>query len=316
MASAPSHPPDRTAAARATAQTIARWRPRSGSVETAAFARAVVGAARPATPARARALLFAAAQLAGFGERIGLGLEPEQLLRPAVIERLVVASERTLAPATRRSLRTNLRALARVAGPELGPAPVALPRERAKKPYRAAEIAGYLALARAQPSEARRRRCLALVCLGAGAGIIGGELRALRGSDVIERSGGLVVVVAGARARVVPVLARFHGPLREAAEFAGSRYLVGGREPERKNLTDELCRALSSDAAVPRLEPGRLRASWLCACAQLIGLGAFMQAAGIRCSQRLGDLVADLPTVDEEQAVALLGGAGGGAGPA
>jgi hypothetical protein len=35
-----------------------------------------------------------------------------------------------------------------------------------------------------------------------------------------------------------------------------------------------------------------------------------MQAAGVRCSQRLGDLVARLPEPDEEQAVALLGGTG------
>jgi integrase len=316
MASAPGHPPDRTDAARAAAQTIARWRPRSVSVEAAQFARAVVGEARPATPARARALLFAASRLAAFGEQIGLAPGAELLLRPAVIERLVVASERTLSPATRRSLRTNLRALARACGPRLAPAPVALPRERAKRPYGAAEIAGYLHLARAQPSEARRMRCLALVCLGAGAGIVAGELRVLRGSDVIARSGGLVVVVAGPRARAVPVLCRFHAPLQAAAQFAGSGYLVGGQEPERKNVTDELCRALSADPAVPRLEPGRLRASWLCACAALIGLRAFMQAAGIRCSQRLGDLVAELAEIDEERAVALLGGGGGGAGPA
>jgi hypothetical protein len=37
-----------------------------------------------------------------------------------------------------------------------------------------------------------------------------------------------------------------------------------------------------------------------------------MQAAGIRCSQRLGDLVAELEEVDEESVVALLGGARGG----
>jgi hypothetical protein len=33
-----------------------------------------------------------------------------------------------------------------------------------------------------------------------------------------------------------------------------------------------------------------------------------MAAAGIVCSQRLGDLLADLPDVDEPAAVALLGG--------
>ena len=42
-------------------------------------------------------------------------------------------------------------------------------------------------------------------------------------------------------------------------------------------------------------------------CAGNIGLGAFMAAAGISCSQRLGDIVAGLPPVSEPEMVALLG---------
>jgi hypothetical protein len=105
----------------------------------------------------------------------------------------------------------------------------------------------------------------------------------------------------------VPVLARYQQPLLEAAAFAGGRLICGGREPGRRNISDELCAALSTDRSLPRLEPGRLRSTWLLACAREIGLGAFMQASGIRCSQRLGDLVAQLPDVGEEDLVALLG---------
>jgi hypothetical protein len=89
---------------------------------------------------------------------------------------------------------------------------------------------------------------------------------------------------------------------------AGDRLLVGGREPGRRNITDELCAALSADGSLPRLEPGRLRSTWLMSCAERIGLQAFMHAAGIRCSQPLGDLAAQLPTVSEAELVALLGG--------
>jgi integrase len=293
----------------AVARAICAWRPRGLSEPAQAFARAVVAEARPATPARARALLFAAAQLACFGESFGLAPEPALLLDQSVIERFALERCRSVSPATRRTLRTNLRALQRAV--EQHPQPVALPRERAKPPYSDSELAGYLALAQAQPTEARRMRTQALVCLGAGAGIVAGELRYLRGSDVIERSGGLVVVVAGRRARVVPVLERYRERLLEAARFAGRGPIVGGREPGRRNLSDALAAALCADASLPRLEPGRLRSTWLCECARAIGLQAFMQAAGIRCSQRLGDLVAELPEVDEEMAVALLGGARG-----
>jgi integrase len=188
------------------------------------------------------------------------------------------------------------------------PDPVPLPREHAKAPYSLVEIDGYLRLAGAQSTQARRMRASALVCLGAGAGVIAGELRHLRGSDVHSRSSGVLVVVGGRRARSVPVLDRYQQPLLEAAHFAGERLIVGGRQPGRRNVSDELCRALSSDRSLPRLQPGRLRSTWLVACAHAIGLGAFMQAAGIRCSQRLGDLTAALPHADEQQLVALLGG--------
>jgi integrase len=83
---------------------------------------------------------------------------------------------------------------------------VPLSRERAKAPYSAAEIAGFLALADAQPTAGRRMRAAGLVCLGAGGGLIGADLRKVRGSDVLRRSGGVIVQVTGRRPRVVPVL--------------------------------------------------------------------------------------------------------------
>jgi len=296
------------------AAAIAAWRPRGVSEGAAAFARAAVSQAAPRTRERAKALLYAASRLAAFGEERGVELRAEALLREASVERFVLTGTGALSAATRRTLRTNLRALARARCRE--PAPDALPRERAKPPYSDEEIAGYLRLAAAQPSEARRMRAAALVALGAGAGIVAGELRGLRGRDVIRRSGGLLVAVGGRRSRAVPVLERFHGPLCAAGAFAGEGYLIGGADPARRNLTEVLNPALGSDAALPRLEGGRLRSTWLVECARAIGLGAFMAAAGIRCSQRLGDLVAELCEVEETTAVALLGGGDEGQGRA
>jgi len=82
-----------------------------------------------------------------------------------------------------------------------------LPRERAKALYSPEEIDGFLALADAQPTAERRMRGAGLVCLGAGAGLIRGDLREVRGSDVEARSGGVVATVRGSRPRAVPVLA-------------------------------------------------------------------------------------------------------------
>jgi integrase len=300
------------AATRVQAQAVvAGWAPRSLSETAAACAREVVARAAPPTPGRARALLFAAGRLAGFAERVGLELEAEVVLHNSVIERFVLTGAGALSPATRRTLRTNLRALAHALEPYLEPAPVALARERAKAPYSDLEIAGYLRLAGAQRTLARGMRASALVCVGAGAGLVGSELRHLRGVDVLERSGGLLVLVGGPRARVVPVREPFHEPLAAAAAFAADGYLLGGRAPDRRNLTDALSVALCTDAGLPKLEPGRLRSTWLVACARAIGLHTFMHAAGISCSQRLGDLAARLPEPSETQLVRLLGGADG-----
>jgi integrase len=287
---------------------IAAWAPRSLSEAAAGFAREGVALAAPDTPARARALLFAAGRLAVFAERIGLELSPAVLLSEAMIERLVLQGCDGLRPASVRTLRTNLRALARSLERYPEPEPVALARERAKAPYSPAEIEGYLRLARALSTERRRMRATALVCLGAGAGIIASELRHVRGTDVVKRAGGMLVTVSGRRARSVPVLAGYQQPLAQAAVFAGENFIVGGREPGRRNITDELSRALSCDRSLPRLESGRLRSTWLVACAERIGLAAFMQAAGISCSQRLGDLAARLPAASEAELVALLAG--------
>ncbi|MBV8432445.1 MAG: hypothetical protein JO244_14870 [Solirubrobacterales bacterium] len=298
----------REGSARQVSVAVAAYAPGSLSTQAARFARSVVTAAAPSTAGRARALLFAAGRLAAFAERVGLELRAEALLSEAVIERFVLVGCDGLAPASVRTLRTNLRALAHSLERYPQPAPTPLPRERAKRPYSPAEIEGFLRLAGAQSTERRRMRGRALVCLGAGAGVISGELRHVRGTDVVSRAAGVLVMVSGRRARSVPVLAGYHEPLLEAAAFAGERFIVGGREPGRRNLTDELCALLSSDSSLPRLQSGRLRSTWLTACARQIGLGAFMQAAGITCSQRLGDLANQLPAASEAELVALLEG--------
>ena len=70
-----------------------------------------------------------------------------------------------LSGVARRTLRTNQRFIGRRVVPQLYPADVPLPRERAKAPYSAAEIGGFLALADAQPTAERRMRAAGLVCL-------------------------------------------------------------------------------------------------------------------------------------------------------
>jgi hypothetical protein len=287
---------------------IERFTPHKVSSSSARFAKELCAQARPTSVNRAKAFLFAASRLGAFGESIGLELTKEVLLRPSVIERLCTPGTTAMSAPTRRTVRSNLRAIARrvtLSGPE---APL-LSRERAKAPYTRAEIAAYLALADAQPTESRRLHASALVCLSAGAGLVGADLKAVRGSDVVVRSGGVVVCVpAGRCPRVVPVLSRYHDRLLDAARFAGTGLVIGGTSTSRRNVTTPLTASLAGGADLPRLDVARLRATWMSEVAAAIGLRAFMDAAGIVCSQRLGDLLCHLDEVTEERCVALLGG--------
>jgi hypothetical protein len=286
----------------------ARWRPWSVSAAAAAFARQVVAGCGPLSRERAKNLLWAAGKLAGYGISLGLDPVPEVLLHPSVIERFT-AHAPGLSPVARRTLRTSLRFIAHNVVPHLDPRDAPLPRQRAKAPYSPGEIAGYLALADAQPTAARRHRAGALVCLGAGAGLIRAGLRTTRGTDVVQRCGGVLVHVRGGRApRAVPVLARYQPRLIEAAAFAGEAFLTGGDKPGRGNITNPLTRSLAGGTGLPPLDTSRLRVTWLAECAQLLGLATFLHAAGITCCQQLGDITASLDPGGETDAIALLGG--------
>jgi hypothetical protein len=286
-------------------EAISTWCPHDTSPEATLFAKKTVGACAPNSAKRARSLLFATSRLADFGIAVGLEPEPDCLLQTAVIERFILLCN--FSEPTRRTLRTNLRFVAARVVVGTSPPPVALKRERSKVPYSTGEIACWLALADTQPTRLRRMRANALICLGAGAGLTGSDLRHVSGTDVVCRSGGVLVSVSGGHKRTVPVLREYHERLLCSAEYFCDRYLVCGADPNRHNVTTPLIGSLSGGADLGRLSVARLRASWLSHLAGQIGLKAFMDAAGITCSQRLGDIVSSLDPVDETAAVALLG---------
>jgi hypothetical protein len=68
-------------------------------------------------------------------------------------------------------------------------------------------------------------------------------------------------------------------------------------------------RLAGGGTGLPPLDTSRLRATWLAQTAALIGLPAFLHAAGISCCQQLGDIAAGLDPGTEEQAITLLGAA-------
>ena len=106
--------PARSDAAREAARAIARYAPESLSAAAAAFAREVVARAASGD-AGAREGAVVRGRQAGRVRASGSGLSSagEVVLCEAVIERFIVVGCAGVSPATRRTLRTNLRALAR-----------------------------------------------------------------------------------------------------------------------------------------------------------------------------------------------------------
>jgi len=290
-----------------TAVDLSTWVPRGVDARCGAFARTVVGPADPPSWARARSLLWAASRLCAFALDCGHEPDPAVVLSSSLIERFIVVGTSEWSAAGRRTVRSNLLFLHHRFF-ERAPGPIPLGRERAQAPYSEVELAAYLALADTQPTLARRARASGLIALGAGAGLIGADLRSVTGEHIVERSGGVVVCVTGRCPRVVPVRAELAARALGAARSAGSGFIVGGAEPSRRNVTSPLIASLAGGPDLPRLSLARLRATWVARCAADIGLATFMAAAGVRCSQRLGDVVAGLDPGDEAAAVALLGG--------
>ena len=223
---------------------IGRWRPSSVSPQAAAFARDVIAQAGPQGRERAKNLLWAAGKLADYAHRAGPG--PGAGGAAAPVGRRAVHPVRAGPVAAWRGARCARTCGSSAAGwcrscirricrcPGSGPrSPTARRRSAGSSRWRTPS-----------PRAERRMRAAGLVCLGAGAGLIRGDLRDVRGSDVACRSGGVVVTVRGARPRAVPVLARYHARLLAAARSAGNALICGGTDPGRRNITNPLISAL------------------------------------------------------------------------
>jgi integrase len=289
------------------AAVIATWRTPC-SARAAAFAREVVTRSAPEGAARARTLLWSCARLATWGEQKGLEPCATALLHPSVLERYVLSGLADLSEGTRRTMRANLRYVARHAAPQFAaPRAAVLRRDTLKRPYTDAQVERYLALVMHQSTPERVARLTGLLCLGLGAGLEASDMRLVRGNDIVERSGGLVVCVGGAKARLVPVLERFGRRLRASATFAGGGFVVGGNVPGRKNITSALV-ATMDVGRLDRLEIPRLRATWLAEHIRRLGLDALVAAAGLTSSSRVVELAVSMGPPDEAQVMTVLQG--------
>jgi hypothetical protein len=170
-----------------------------------------------------------------------------------------------------------------------------LPHTGVRAPYTEGDVALLLMTAETQADATRRRRVLAMLHLGLGAGCGPNDLRYVHGTDVEQTASGVVVHIGGPRPRSVPVLAAHAEPLVHLAATVGDGLLIGGK-PNRRAVTGEILAHLNTGHGAPDLDARRLRSTWLLR--HLVAgtrLDVLVAAAGLRSLTSLEDLLPHMP---------------------
>lgn len=229
--------------------------------------REAVLAARPVSVDRARQLLGVVAHLLAWR------VEHEHTINaadafslPGLDAYLATKGTTQSARAIRSRLLSVSEALGVISDSDVSVLPP-LPKTPVATPYTLTEVATLLAWC---DSHDLGDRVLAGICLGAGAGLDGREQHQVTGRDIVIGTRSVLVRAPGVRQaagaasarpmRLVPVVAEFENDLARLALLAGDKPLIGevaAASRDYGKLADLV------DVALPRLNAGRLRATWL-----------------------------------------------------
>lgn len=264
-----------------------------------------LGLGRRAVDQRCRRILHRLVDWA-IGE--GLGLDPEAILDPDVVERF--CKEALAGDKSQATFRSDLRRmgplLTKTAPWEPRPAPMA--RRLVAAPYSDDEVALLRADSFNQPSRVRERGARALLSLGIGAGLDGRWIALVGPDDVRKRDSVVEVTVGEPAPRRVVVRAEWEAEVLELARSAGSGCLLGRRSSSRNRVGD-LAKSLARPASHPRLSPGRLRATWLrLHLEEGTRLPELCKAAGLKGFEVLSDLMRYVEPLNERDADLVLRG--------
>jgi integrase len=262
------------------------------------FAKKAVTKTKPSSGGDSRHLLWAVTRLVRWFLAENSELEAESVFHPATIERFVAVGFSDRTDASKRTVRSLLRKVSKANVPHLYVdygAPE-YSRDAPRAPYSDGEIEGFLRAARNQVTPQRRDRMIAAICLGVGTWLNDGELQRVRGDDVYDHDGTTVVRISGKRERVAPVRYSFAGPLMQVMANYKGRYLFGdGKKPPSRNAANWFFANLDDDPGLPKLEPKRLRATWLAHAMESTGFDAVVAMTGLKDSHIFCDVLKYLP---------------------
>nr|MBA2529340.1 hypothetical protein [Euzebyales bacterium] len=275
--------------------------------------RALAQAAGPVDAADAAELLAALASHAVWLAGEGTQVDEAALLDPDLVRRWSVVGLAGLSAGTAANYRSRLARIAAAVQP--GRRPTVLGASGPAEVYTSREEDALVSWGEAQRTPAMRRDVLVLLCLGLGAGLGTAETVAARGADVVLHDGGVVTVtVAGQRARLVPVRARYAPLLLALASGAGDGLLFRPDAPSRggrNGVSNLVARARSGcDPRLPVLSPQRMRATWLVRHLDAgVRADALLAAAGLDSLAVLDRYLPSLRPLSAQDVLAGLAGA-------
>ncbi|MEO8423306.1 MAG: hypothetical protein ABI595_05250 [Actinomycetota bacterium] len=246
--------------------------------------------------------------IAAWCVKQGIPLDIEQVLDPDTVERF--CSKALKKTPSRGSYRATLRRLGRELTTKAPwePRPEPMPARKVAPPYSAKDKRALRDDVARQSTPHRRRATITLFLLGAGAGLDGRWARKVRGTDVRRVDGVVLVRVGAPRPREVPVLKEYEEELLALAAEAGDGYLVGGHTTHR-NRTNEIVARFEDGHHHPKLEPKRLRSTWIVTHLTLgTRLPELLAAAGTSRIETFDDLLRYVPAMDRRAAWRMLKG--------
>ena len=248
------------------------------------FVRGIVVDWKPASQQSAQSAMRVVGQIASFAIECHVPLDRELVLGPDFVGRFIIhleASGRT--SATVGNYHSLLRAVAPAVtafAPWTQPSPHG--RTNTPPPYEPWIIDAYVRNAAAQSTLLRQSQQLAIIGLGAGAGLRAAEIRAFAGGD-LDRLGR--VQVRGNRPRTVDVSPDLLGALTDGIGDENGRLFS-----DHKNALNDACRRLRLDPTLPRMHIRRLRNTWICNQLDRLTVADLLEASGLASVRVIDDL--------------------------
>jgi integrase len=197
--------------------------------------------------------LTALVKLAVWADNQGLPLNVSYLLGEAVLSAYEVTEETGVA--------SSMSLLGRVSeANSVSSARRGTPRPDYQAPYSPDEIEALVRFARSHTNQNRRGVLLAIISLGAGAGVVRSRLRGVRISDIHTHDDGRTFIRTTTNCALVR--SEFVDVLNEVALLRGSNPLVGDDTSE--DLTKSATSWVEGRRGIPALHIDRLRSTYVC----------------------------------------------------